>query len=115
MLCAILHRPLPRRHHNHIQTRLLTAEYLHRTDLRALCDSVCLARDDACDVRTLAVVVDAHVALLEEKRRSQRGTPTGPALRGGDVVYAIGVQLLAVVQSCEALCERRVSKLDGGG
>lgn len=97
--------------HGHIQTRLLTAEYLHRTDLRALCDSVCLARGDACDLRTVAVVDDAHVAaFIEEKRRSQRGTPTGPALRGRDVVYAIVVQLLAVVQSCEALSERRVSK-----
>lgn len=69
MFSATLHRPLQRRYHKHIRTRLLAAE---RTHLRGLRDVERLARD-LCAV---TVVVDGFVAFLREEQRSPRGAPT---------------------------------------
>lgn len=65
-----------RGHHNRIRPHLLAAEHLHHAHLHVLFNGVCLARDDACDVRTVPIVVDGRVALLREDQCSPRGAPT---------------------------------------
>lgn len=63
-------------HHNRIRPHLLAAEHLHHAHLHVLFIAVCLARDDACDVPTVPIVVDGRVALLREEQCSPRGSFT---------------------------------------
>lgn len=60
-----------RGHHNRIRPRLLAAEHLH-----VLFNAICLAGDDARDVRTVPIVVYGRVDLLREDQCSPRETPT---------------------------------------
>lgn len=62
--------------------------------------------DDARDVRTVSVVINARVALLEGEREVHAARPpkstrescnAGPALRGGYELHVAGVQLVTVV------------------
>lgn len=65
-----------RGNHNRIRPHLLAAEHLHHAHLHVLFIAVCLAGDDALDVRTVPVVVYGRVALLREDQCSPRGAPT---------------------------------------
>lgn len=65
-----------RGHHNRIRPRLLATENLRRAHLHVPFNAVCLARDDAHEVRTMPIVVDRSIALLRGEQCSPRGAFT---------------------------------------